>query len=84
MISSNGPSTILPDLKGLSGPSSLEVASESIVVRIRWFGLILGAIVANLPGHDWQSQATLDAILLWDWSTHSSILGIVGLARFFR
>ena len=64
MILSKGPSTILPDLKGLSGPSSLEVASESIVVRIRWFGLILGAIVANLPGHDWQSQATLDAILL--------------------
>ena len=53
--------------KSASGPlgvAPLEVASESIVVRIRWFGLILGAIVANLPGKDYLNQATLDAILL--------------------
>ncbi len=64
MISPTESTPVGAGLKTFSEPGSLEVASESIVVRIRWFGLILGAIVANLPGREWQSQATLDAILL--------------------
>jgi signal transduction histidine kinase len=66
----NGTDSLAPKpLENARGPAPLgfaplEVASESIVVRIRWFGLILGAIVANLPGKDYLYQATLDAILV--------------------
>jgi two-component system NtrC family sensor kinase len=54
----------LPSIESLAKPSSLEVASESIVVRIRWFGLILGGIVANLPDRQWSERMPLNAILL--------------------
>lgn len=50
-------------IESFGKPSSLEVASESIVVRIRWFGLILGGIIANLADREWEEKAPLNAIL---------------------
>lgn len=51
-------------LDSLARPSSLEVAAESIVVRIRWFGLILGGVVANYPQRPSEAWLFLNAILL--------------------
>jgi signal transduction histidine kinase len=45
-------------------PSSpWELAAETIAVKIRWFGLLVGYILVNLGGHDLNQRAILNAIL---------------------
>ncbi|HEY7308150.1 MAG TPA: ATP-binding protein [Gemmataceae bacterium] len=43
--------------------SPWELAAETIAVKIRWFGLLVGYILVNLNGHDLGRQAVLNAIL---------------------
>jgi two-component system NtrC family sensor kinase len=43
--------------------SPWELAAETIAVKIRWFGLLVGYILVNLNGHDPGRQAVLNAIL---------------------
>jgi two-component system NtrC family sensor kinase len=44
-------------------PSPWELAAETIAVKIRWFGLLVGYVVVNLGGHPAGSQAVLNALL---------------------
>src|SRR5262245_36851 len=43
--------------------SPWELAAETIAVKIRWFGLLVGYILVNLNGVDRGRQAVLNAIL---------------------
>jgi signal transduction histidine kinase len=44
-------------------PSRWELAAETIVVKIRWFGLLVGYVLVNLDGPDGDARAILNAIL---------------------
>ena len=44
-------------------PSPWELAAETIAVKIRWFGLLIGYAVVHLGGHPFGRLALLDAIL---------------------
>ncbi len=66
--------------------SPWELAAETIAVKIRWFGLLVGYLLVNLGGHDVRRQAILNAILtvgvaytLLD--TYFSVRGRVFLGR---
>src|SRR5258708_6824482 len=48
---------------GPAVPSRWELAAETIAVKIRWFGLIVGYLLVNLAGHSRTDQAVLNAIL---------------------
>lgn len=43
--------------------SRWELAAETIAVKIRWFGLLVGYVLVNLNPHDRSSQAVLNALL---------------------
>jgi two-component system, NtrC family, sensor kinase len=47
----------------LAAPSPWELAAETIAVKIRWFGLLIGYAVVNLGDHPFGRLALLDAIL---------------------
>src|SRR4051812_7069535 len=47
----------------LAAPSPWELAAETIAVKIRWFGLLVGYAVVNFAGHDLQRLLLLNAIL---------------------
>jgi two-component system, NtrC family, sensor kinase len=66
--------------------SPWELAAETIAVKIRWFGLLVGYLLVNLGGHGGSRQAILNAILtvgvaytLLD--TYFSVRGRVFLGR---
>jgi signal transduction histidine kinase len=43
--------------------SPWELAAETIAVKIRWFGLIVGYLLVNMGGHETARQGVLNAIL---------------------
>ncbi len=55
--------TALSGRRSPAVPSPWELAAETIAVKIRWFGLLVGYLVVNLGGHPAGSQAVLNAIL---------------------
>ena len=50
-------------------PPRWELAAEAIVVKIRWFGLLLGYLSVNLATAD-QSRLILNAILAFGAGLH--------------
>jgi signal transduction histidine kinase len=46
-----------------NSPSPWELDAESIAVRIRWFGLLVGYVLVNVTGHSIERRAVLHAIL---------------------
>jgi two-component system NtrC family sensor kinase len=44
-------------------PSPWELAAETIAVKIRWFGLLIGYVLVNLHPQDLSRQAVLNALL---------------------
>lgn len=44
-------------------PAPWELAAENITVQIRWFGLLVGALLVNIEAHSPQQQLVLNAIL---------------------
>ena len=44
-------------------PSGWELAAETIAVKIRWFGLLVGYVLVNVQGRPLDRQALLNAIL---------------------
>lgn len=44
-------------------PSPWELAAETIAVKIRWFGLLVGYVLVNLGGDGSGRQAVLNALL---------------------
>jgi two-component system, NtrC family, sensor kinase len=44
-------------------PSRWELAAETIAVRIRWFGLLVGVVLVNVEDHTPERRAVLNAIL---------------------
>ncbi|MGL4550118.1 MAG: sensor histidine kinase [Gemmataceae bacterium] len=68
-------------------PSRWELAAETIAVKVRWFGLLVGCVVVHVTPHDPARLALLDAILslgalftLLD--TYYSVRGTVFLGRY--
>jgi two-component system NtrC family sensor kinase len=53
----------LPGRRSSAVPSPWELAAETIAVKIRWFGLLVGYLLVNLGDHAAGSQAVLNAIL---------------------
>ncbi len=53
---------VSPALPGLA-PSPWELAAETIAVKIRWFGLLIGVVLVNIAHHPPQRQLILNAIL---------------------
>jgi signal transduction histidine kinase len=49
--------------RALVAPSLWELAAETIAVKIRWFGLLVGYILVNFHGHGDPRQVVLNAIL---------------------
>jgi signal transduction histidine kinase len=56
---STAPLTVRPALT----PSPWELAAETIAVKIRWFGLLVGYVLVNVNQHPIERQALLNAIL---------------------
>jgi signal transduction histidine kinase len=56
-------SVALSRQQALVVPSPWELAAETIAVKIRWFGLLVGYLLVNLESHDSTRQAILNAIL---------------------
>jgi two-component system, NtrC family, sensor kinase len=50
------PLTLIP-------PSRWELAAETIAVKIRWFGLVIGYVIVNVQDHPLANVAALNAIL---------------------
>src|SRR4051812_28652176 len=46
-----------------AAPSPWELAAETIAVKIRWFGLLIGYVVVNVGSHPADRLAVLNAIL---------------------
>ncbi|HEV3078536.1 MAG TPA: ATP-binding protein [Gemmataceae bacterium] len=68
-------------------PSRWELAAEAIAVKIRWFGLIVGYVLVNVPGHGRASQPILNAILALGaiytlFDTFHSFRGRIFLGRY--
>jgi signal transduction histidine kinase len=70
-----------------AGPPRWELAAETIAVKIRWFGLVVGYALVNVADHADVAQLILNAILavgavytLLD--TYHSLRGRVFLARY--
>jgi signal transduction histidine kinase len=67
--------------------SPWELAAETIAVKIRWFGLLVGYLLVNLNNHDPARQAILNAILSVGvvytvLDTYFSVRGRVFLGRY--
>jgi two-component system NtrC family sensor kinase len=56
-------SSILLRRRAPAVPSPWELAAETIAVKIRWFGLLVGYILVNLHPQDLGRQAVLNALL---------------------
>ncbi len=76
----------LPRERAPVASSPWELAAETIAVKIRWFGLLVGYVLVNLRDHGGARQAVLNAILtvgvaytLLD--TYFSVRGRVFLGR---
>ena len=68
-------------------PTPWELAAETIAVKIRWFGLLVGYVLVNLEAHAAPRQALLNAILTLGalftvLDTLSSLRGRVFLGRY--
>src|SRR5271166_740009 len=60
--------TLLPPLRpAMTGSrdavSPWELAAETIAIKIRWFGLLIGCVLVNLPSQPSRQQLLLNAIL---------------------
>jgi two-component system, NtrC family, sensor kinase len=60
--------SLLPPLRpGITGSRDAvtpwELAAETIAVKIRWFGLLIGAVLVNIANHPLDRQILLNAIL---------------------
>jgi signal transduction histidine kinase len=53
----------MPPARAAASLSRWELAAETIAVKIRWFGLVVGYVLANASGHDTGHQLALNAIL---------------------
>ncbi len=49
---------------GFSSPSPWALAAETIAVKIRWFGLLIGAVLVNIAQHPPERQFVLNAMLV--------------------
>src|SRR5688572_18881806 len=70
-----------------SVPSRWELAAETIAVKIRWFGLLVGCVVVHVAPHDPGRLALLNAILALGGlftllDTYHSVRGRVFLGRY--
>ncbi len=68
-------------------PSRWELAAEAIAVKIRWFGLLIGAVLVNVEDHAPERRAVLHAILALGavftlLDTYQSMRGRVFLGRY--
>jgi signal transduction histidine kinase len=52
-----------PSAKSLTAPSPWELAAETIAVKIRWFGLLVGYVIVNISEHPSPRYAVLNALL---------------------
>jgi two-component system NtrC family sensor kinase len=69
-----------------AAPSPWELAAETIAVKIRWFGLLVGYLLVNLGSHDRDRQTVLNALLTLGLAytlldTYFSMRGRVFLGR---
>src|SRR5687767_5407003 len=56
--------TLSPTAPALSSwPSRWELAAEAIVIKIRWFGVLIGYLLVSLAGTDPNQAALLNALL---------------------
>jgi signal transduction histidine kinase len=74
-------------LRSSAVPSPWELAAETIAVKIRWFGLLIGYVLVNVADHPPQRQAILNAILALGavytlFDTYHSVRGRVFLGRY--
>lgn len=77
----------LPGAGRAATPSPWELAAEAITVKIRWFGLLVGAVVVNVGSHPSERLAVLNAILTLGalytlFDTYHSYRGRVFLGRY--
>ncbi len=68
-------------------PSRWELAAETIAVKMRWFGLLVGFVLVNVAGHPPERRNVLNAILALGtvytiFDTYYSFRGRVFLGRF--
>ena len=68
-------------------PSRWELAAETIAVKIRWFGLVVGYVLVNVDDRGADHQALLNAILALGavyalCDTYYSLRGRVFLGRY--
>src|SRR5690349_6007016 len=68
-------------------PSRWELAAETIAVKIRWFGLLVGYVLVNVDNRGDQHQGVLNAILALGavyalLDTYYSLRGRVFLGRY--
>src|SRR5439155_7477841 len=68
-------------------PSRWELAAETIAVKIRWFGLLVGYVLVNVDDRGADHQALLNAILALGvvyalFDTYYSLRGRVFLGRY--
>src|SRR5712692_5207848 len=68
-------------------PSRWELAAETIAVKIRWFGILVGYVLVNVDDHGAEHQALLNAILALGavyalFDTYYSLRGQVFLGRY--
>src|SRR5687767_2583521 len=56
--------TLSPTSSAPTGwPSRWELAAEAVVIKIRWFGLLIGYLLVNVAGAGGDHTALLNAIL---------------------
>ncbi len=58
-----GADTPVTDRRLESSPSPWELAAETIAIKIRWFGLLIGYVLINSGSYPMQQQLVLNAIL---------------------
>src|ERR1700681_1773959 len=74
-------------VSAVAAPPRWELAAETIAVKIRWFGLLVGYVLVNIADHPPERRAVLNAILALGTlftvlDTYYSIRGRVFLARY--
>jgi signal transduction histidine kinase len=79
--------TVSQPLPLTAAPSRWELAAEAIAVKIRWFGLLIGAVLVNIEEHAPPNRAILHAILALGCvftllDTYQSLHGSVFLGRY--
>jgi signal transduction histidine kinase len=52
-----------PSAKSLTSPSPWELAAETIAVKVRWFGLLIGYVIVNVSDHPPPHHAVLNGLL---------------------